>query len=411
MPVHIAELISQMTLEEKAGLCSGADFWHTKAVGRLGIPAMMVSDGPHGLRTQEEGKGINDSIKAVCFPAGCASAASFDVDLVRCLGETIGAEAKAVGLGVVLGPALNIKRSPLCGRNFEYYSEDPTLAGELSAAFINGVQSQGVGTSPKHFAANNQETRRMTCSSNMTERTLREIYLPAFEIAVKKARPWTIMHSYNLINGTYSGESYELLTRILRDEWGFDGFVMSDWGAVSDRVAGLKAGCELEMPASGGVNDQKIVAAVKDGTLPEAVLDKAVARLLNIVLRWADLAAEPAPELDLARDHDTAAAMAAECAVLLQNRGALPLAPGQKVVYIGGFAAAPRYQGGGSSHVNSWRIDQRARRGPRARPRRRICRGLPDRPRPARGGRVPPGCRGRRGRRRGRHLCGPARQL
>ena len=215
---------------------------HTKAVGRLGIPAMMVSDGPHGLRTQEEGKGINDSIKAVCFPAGCASAASFDVDLVRCLGETIGAEAKAVGLGVVLGPALNIKRSPLCGRNFEYYSEDPTLAGELSAAFINGVQSQGVGTSPKHFAANNQETRRMTCSSNMTERTLREIYLPAFEIAVKKARPWTIMHSYNLINGTYSGESYELLSRILRDEWGFDGFVMSDWGAVSDRVAGLKAG-------------------------------------------------------------------------------------------------------------------------------------------------------------------------
>ena len=357
MPVHIAELISQMTLEEKAGLCSGADFWHTKAVGRLGIPAMMVSDGPHGLRTQEEGKGINDSIKAVCFPAGCASAASFDVDLVRRLGETIGAEAKAVGLGVVLGPALNIKRSPLCGRNFEYYSEDPTLAGELSAAFINGVQSQGVGTSPKHFAANNQETRRMTCSSNMTERTLREIYLPAFEIAVKKARPWTIMHSYNLINGTYAGESYELLTRILRDEWGFDGFVMSDWGAVSDRVAGLKAGCELEMPASGGVNDQKIVAAVKDGTLPEAVLDKAVARLLNIVLRWADLAAEPAPELDLARDHDTAAAMAAECAVLLQNRGALPLAPGQKVVYIGGFAAAPRYQGGGSSHVNSWRID------------------------------------------------------
>ena len=168
MPVHIAELISQMTLEEKAGLCSGADFWHTKAVGRLGIPAMMVSDGPHGLRTQEEGKGINDSIKAVCFPAGCASAASFDVDLLRRLGETIGAEAKAVGLGVVLGPALNIKRSPLCGRNFEYYSEDPTLAGELSAAFINGVQSQGVGTSPKHFAANNQETRRMTCSSNMT---------------------------------------------------------------------------------------------------------------------------------------------------------------------------------------------------------------------------------------------------
>ena len=198
MPDTIAELIAQMTLEEKAGLCSGADFWHTKAVGRLNVPSMMVSDGPHGLRTQQEGGGVNDSIQAVCFPAGCAAAASFDTELLRREGETIGEEARAVGLGVVLGPAINIKRSPLCGRNFEYYSEDPCLAGELSAAFVQGVQSRGVGTSPKHFAANNQEYRRMTSSSNMTERTLREIYLPAFEKTVKEARPWTVMSSYKI---------------------------------------------------------------------------------------------------------------------------------------------------------------------------------------------------------------------
>ena len=262
-----------------------------------------------------------------------------------------------MGLGVVLGPAINIKRSPLCGRNFEYYSEDPCLAGELSAAFVQGVQSRGVGTSPKHFAANNQEYRRMTSSSNMTERTLREIYLPAFEKTVKEARPWTVMSSYNRINGTYVGESRTLLTDILRGEWGFDGFVMSDWGAVSDRVAALAAGLDLEMPASGGVNDQKIVAAVRAGTLPEAVLDKAVARVLNIVLRWADLARAPRPALDLARDHETAIRLGAQCAVLLQNRGALPIQPGQKVAYIGGFAATPRYQGGGSSHVNPYRVD------------------------------------------------------
>ncbi len=357
MPANIAELIASMTLEEKAGLCSGADLWYTKAVGRLGVPAMLVSDGPHGLRTQKGGSGTERAATAVCFPAGCAAAASFDTALLRRMGTAIGAEARALGVGVLLGPAVNIKRSPLCGRNFEYYSEDPCLAGELAAAFIRGVQSQGVGTSIKHFAANNQEARRMICSSNMSERTLREIYLPAFETAVKKARPWTVMHSYNRINGAYAGENRQLLTDILRKEWGFDGFVMSDWGAVSDRVAGLKAGCELEMPASGGVNDRKIAAAVRAGTLDEAVLDKAVARILNIVLRWADLAAGPAPELDLAGDHDTAAALAAECAVLLQNRGALPIAQGQRVVYIGGFAQTPRYQGGGSSHVNAWRVD------------------------------------------------------
>ena len=358
MQPAISEILASMTLEEKAGLCSGADFWHTKAVGRLGIPAMMVSDGPHGLRTQKEGGGVNDSITAVCFPAGCAAAASFDPALLRREGATIGAEARAVGVGVVLGPAVNIKRSPLCGRNFEYYSEDPCLAGELAAAYIEGVQSQGVGTSIKHFAANNQEHRRLTSSSNMKERTLREIYLPAFETAVRKAAPWTVMCSYNRINGTYASENKMLLTDILRKEWGFEGFVMSDWGAVADRVRGLEAGLELEMPGCGGVNDQKIVAAVRAGTLDERVLDKAVARILNIVLRHADLAgASVGAELDLPGDHALAAALAADCAVLLQNRGSLPLKQDQKVVYIGGFAAEPRYQGGGSSHVNSYKVE------------------------------------------------------
>ena len=358
MEPAISELLAGMTLEEKAGLCSGADFWHTKAVGRLGVPAMMVSDGPHGLRTQKEGGDVNDSITAVCYPAGCAAAASFDPDLLHREGKAIGAEARAVGVGIVLGPAVNIKRSPLCGRNFEYYSEDPCLAGKLAAAYIQGVQSQGVGTSIKHFAANSQEYRRMTCSSNMTERTLREIYLPAFETAVKEAAPWTVMCSYNRINGTYASENRMLLTDILRKEWGFEGFVMSDWGAVADRVRGLCAGLDLEMPGCGGVNDKKIVAAVRDGSLDEAVLDKAVARILNIVLRHADLAgAAVGAELDLPGDHADPAAMAAECAVLLQNRGSLPLKQGQKVVYIGGFAAAPRYQGGGSSHVNSYKVE------------------------------------------------------
>ena len=358
MEHNIPELVAQLTLEEKAGLCSGADFWHTKTVERLGIPTLMVSDGPHGLRTQDpERDDPNHSRKAVCFPAGCSVAASFDPDLARREGAAIGREARAFGVGVVLGPAINIKRSPLCGRNFEYYSEDPVLAGELAAGYINGVQSQGVGTSIKHFAANSQEYRRMSASSDMTERTLREIYLPAFETAVKKSQPWTVMCSYNRVNDVFASESRMLLTDILRTEWNFKGFVMSDWGAVADRVKGVAAGLDLEMPGSGGVNDAKIVAAVKAGTLSEAALNKAVIRILNIVFRAADEAAAPAPELDLKGDHTIAAELAKECAVLLQNRGVLPLKKGSKVVYIGGFAKTPRYQGGGSSHINPIRVD------------------------------------------------------
>ncbi len=230
---EIENLVTQMTLEEKAGMCSGADFWHLKGIERLGIPSVMVTDGPHGIRKQAgeaDHLGINESEKAVCFPAGCATASSFDRNLARRLGETLGQECQAVDVSVILGPAMNIKRSPLCGRNFEYYSEDPYVSSEMAAAMIEGVQSKNVGTSPKHFLANNQEKRRMTNSSEVDERTLREIYLASFEGAVKKAKPWTIMNSYNRLNGEFVGDNPEYLTRILRNEWGFDGYVMSDWG-------------------------------------------------------------------------------------------------------------------------------------------------------------------------------------
>lgn len=352
---NINELVAQMTLEEKAGLCSGADFWHLKGVERLGIPGVMVSDGPHGLRKQDQEAdhlGINDSIKAVCFPAACATAASFDEALLERMGRALGEECRAEDVSVLLGPAVNIKRSPLCGRNFEYFSEDPYLAGKLAAAQVRGVQSWDVGTSVKHYAANNQEYRRMTCSSDMSERTLREIYLAPFETIVKEARPWTLMCSYNKINGVFASENPHTLTEILRDEWGFDGYVMSDWGAVNDRVKGLAAGLELEMPSSNGVRDAQIVAAVRGGTLEEAVLDKAVARILNIVFRYADVQ-HPEAKFDRAAHHALAAELEKECAVLLQNKGALPLARAAKIAYIGGFAEKPRYQGGGSSHINA----------------------------------------------------------
>ncbi|MCI5647996.1 MAG: glycoside hydrolase family 3 C-terminal domain-containing protein [Fusicatenibacter sp.] len=355
--MDVKKLVARMTLEEKAGMCSGADFWHTKAVERLGIPAVMVSDGPHGLRKQaEEGDhlGINDSIKAVCFPAGCATASSFDRDLLVQIGETLGNECQAENVGVILGPAVNIKRSPLCGRNFEYYSEDPYLASEIAASHIKGVQSKGVGTSIKHFFANNQEHRRMSSSSEMDERTAREIYLAAFEGAVRQSHPWTVMCSYNRINGVYAAENHKSETEILRDEWGFDGFVVSDWGAVNDRVPDLKAGLELEMPSSGGMNDRRIVEAVKNGELEESVLDQAVERILNIVYRFQENR-DPDAVFDRGKDHEKARAAAAECMVLLKNEdGILPLEKEESVVFIGAFAKKPRYQGGGSSHINSF---------------------------------------------------------
>ncbi len=355
--MDVKALVSQMTLEEKAGLCSGLDFWHTKPVERLGVPAVMVSDGPHGLRKQDnkaDHLGVNESIKAVCMPAACATASSFDRALIGRMGEAIGESCQHEQLGVVLGPAVNIKRSPLCGRNFEYFSEDSYLAGEMSAAYINGVQSKNVGTSIKHFAANNQEHRRMSSSSNADERTLREIYFPAFEISVRKAQPWTVMCSYNRVNGVYASENPWLLTDVLRKEWGFGGSVMSDWGAVSDRVAGVAAGLDLEMPGSGGINDRKIIAAVKAGKLDEKIVDQACERILNINYRYLENA-KPETAWDQEADHLLSAKIAAECMVLLKNEGVLPLNKADKVAFIGEFAAKPRFQGGGSSHINCFK--------------------------------------------------------
>ena len=346
-----------MTLEEKAGMCSGLDFWHLKEVEHLGIPKVMVSDGPHGLRKQDEKGdhlGINDSIKAVCFPPAVLSACSFDRGLMEEMGKAIGREAQANDVSVVLGPAVNIKRSPLCGRNFEYYSEDPYLAGEIAAAFVKGVQSQHVGTSIKHFTANNQEYRRMSSSSEVDERTLREIYFPAFETAVKKAQPYTFMCSYNQINGTFASENKWLLTDVLRGEWGFKGYVMSDWGAVNDRVKGLEAGLELEMPASGGDNDAMIVKAVKDGALEEKILDQAVERILRIIFEYADH--RKPQEFTMEKDHEGAQHIAEESMVLLKNENhILPLKTSEKAAFIGGFARNPRFQGGGSSHINCFK--------------------------------------------------------
>lgn len=357
MKRDLKKLISQMTLEEKAGMCSGLDFWHLKGLERLRIPSVMVSDGPHGLRKQDleaDHLGINESIKAVCFPPAVLSACSFDRDLLYELGDAIGKEAQSQDLSVVLGPAVNIKRSPLCGRNFEYYSEDPYLAGEAAASFIRGVQSHHVGTSIKHFAANNQEFNRMSSSSNVDERTLREIYLPAFETAVKKAAPYTVMCSYNRLNGTYASENRWLLTDVLRNEWGFQGYVMSDWGAVNNRVDALKAGLELEMPASGGINDQEIIKAVRDGFLEESVLDQAVERLLNIIFSYTDNREHQTFELE--NDHKLAGKIAEESMVLLKNDQVLPLKEEENVVVIGEFACTPRFQGGGSSHINSFKV-------------------------------------------------------
>lgn len=357
---QINEMIEKMTLEEKASLCSGGDFWHLKGVERLGIPEIMVADGPHGLRKQDEKAdhlGLHDSIQAVCFPAAAGMAASFDRGLYRRVGETLGEECQAERVAVLLGPAVNIKRSPLCGRNFEYMSEDPYLSGELAAAYIEGVQSKHIGTSIKHYAGNNQEKRRSNVSSEISERALREIYLPAFETAVKKAQPWTVMCSYNRINGEYVSQSRKLLTDILRKQWGFQGFVMTDWGACDDRIAGLLAGQDLEMPSSDGVNDRKIVEAVKRGEIEETVLDTAVRRILEKILEYAGHLDETAI-FDREKHHGLAVQAACETIVLLKNEtGLLPLKKNQNYVFIGEFAKKPRYQGGGSSHIHAYRVE------------------------------------------------------
>ena len=351
-------IVSQMTLEEKAAWCGGKDFWHLQGLERLGLPPMMVSDGPHGLRKQDDKAdhlGVNDSIQAVCYPAGCASACCFDPAQLEAMGQALGESCRAEGVGVLLGPAINIKRSPLCGRNFEYLSEDPYLAGKLAAALIRGVQSWGVGTSVKHYACNNQERRRMSVSAQVAQRPLHEIYLAPFELAVKEGKPWTMMCSYNRVNGVYASENRLLLTEILRDKWGFDGFVMSDWGAVSRRVEAVKAGLELEMPGPCPDTTQELIEAVRAGQLDEAVLDQAVARMVSIVLAWRDAQVGEAV-FDREAQHQLAARLETRCAVLLKNTGVLPLRRDQKLAYLGGYAQKPRYQGGGSSHINATRV-------------------------------------------------------
>lgn len=371
--LDVKKLVNELTLEEKASLCSGADFWHTKAIDRLNIPAAMVSDGPHGIRKQEslaDHMGVAESIKAIGFPTASAMACSFDRDLLHKVGDALGEECVAEDLAVLLGPGINMKRSPICGRNFEYYSEDPVVAGELGAAFVNGVQEHGVGTSLKHFAANNQEWRRMSISAEIDERTLREIYLAAFETLVKKAQPWTIMCSYNRINGVYSCENDWLLNKVLRDEWGFEGLVMTDWGAMDERVPSLKAGLDLEMPDCHGETDKLIVKAVQNGELEEPVLDTAVERILTMVDKYltARKGIDPASMVhplpssvergyDVAAHHALARTTAEQSAVLLKNEDILPLQKDKKIAFIGEFAKVPRIQGGGSSHINNTSVE------------------------------------------------------
>lgn len=355
---QIQTLIARMTLEEKASLCSGGDFWHTKAIERLGIPALTMSDGPSGLRKQDgSGKmGLHESKQSVSFPTGSLVAASFDRDVLTTLGETLGEEAASEDIDILLGPAMNIKRSPLCGRNFEYYSEDPTLSSKLASAYVKGLQSKGVGACPKHFYANNMENRRMTASSELDERTAREIYLASFEEMVKESKPRSIMCSYNKINGVYAAQNKEALTDILRKHWGFDGIVVSDWGAVNDRAADLAAGLDLEMPTSHGSGPKRIMEAIADGTLDEQTLDTACARILDTVFRLKN-EKQSVSECDWADHHKIASEIAAESMVLLKNEGLLPLRPEQKVAFIGKYAARPRYQGGGSSHVQPWKVE------------------------------------------------------
>ena len=354
---NIRELVSQLTLEEKAGLTSGRDNWFTKAVDRLGIPSIRTSDGPHGLRTQggeEASLAEEHSMPAICFPTASAVACSFDRELLRRMGEELGKECQAYGVNVLLGPGVNMKRSPLCGRNFEYFSEDPVLAGELGTAMVQGVQSQGIGTSLKHFFANNQEHRRMDSSSDMDERTMREIYLPAFETVVKKAQPWTVMASYNKIDGVHSTANKTYLDGVLRKEWGFEGLVVSDWGATHDRPAAVEAGCDLTMPAED--TDAEVVKAVQEGRLSMEALDACCVRLLELAFKSAEnQKKDPAP-LDFEGGHALARQIAGECMVLLKNDGILPLNKSTKAAFIGTFAEKPRYQGGGSSHINSWKV-------------------------------------------------------
>jgi beta-glucosidase len=353
-----ADIVAQLSLLEKAALLSGANTWQTREIPRLGVPAIWMADGPHGIRKQlgsADHLGIHGSEPATCFPTAATLANSWDESLAAEVGSALGREASAQGVHVLLGPGLNIKRSPLGGRDFEYFSEDPELSGRLAAAMIRGIQSEGVAATPKHFAVNSQELRRMVSDSIIDERTLREIYLTAFEIVVREANPWALMSSYNRVNGVYAHEHEHLLREILREEWGFAGAVISDWGGGNDIAESVRAGGTLEMPSSGFASTREIIAAVRDGRLSEGDVDARVGELLDLVARVTARAVTAAVDTDA--HHDLARRAAGESAVLLKNENRiLPLAPGTRVALIGELAETPRYQGSGSSEVNPTRL-------------------------------------------------------
>ncbi len=356
---YIDKIIDSMTLEDKIALCSGATFWESKKYEKYGIPALFMCDGPHGLRKQEnlsDMLGINKSRQATCFPAEVSTAASWDPKLLEQIAEAIGQEAKDQGVGLVLGPGANLKRNPLCGRNFEYFSEDPYLSGKLAAGFIKGMESQGIGTSLKHFALNSQEKSRFTSNSVIDDRSMREMYLTAFEIAVKEGKPSTVMCAYPKINGVHCSDNKGLLTDILRDEWGFDGMVVTDWGGMNDRIESFKAGCDLSMPGGSDYMEKEALVAVREGTLSEKCVNNSAARVLKLVFRAAETLKEKT-NCDYKSHHELAKKAAVEAAVLLKNEdNILPLRKNDKIAVIGAMAKQMRYQGAGSSHINPTKL-------------------------------------------------------
>ncbi len=360
MKQDVKKIIAALTLEEKAALLQGKTTWETYSFEKKGVPSMFLSDGPHGLRKQAgagDHLGLNASLPATCFPTAATMANTWNPELGEKLGDALGEEAAVNGVQVVLGPGLNIKRSPLCGRNFEYFSEDPYLAGKMAAAYVRGIQGRGAAACPKHFAVNSQEARRMAMDSVVDERTLREIYLTGFEIAVKEGKAKAIMSAYNMVNGTYANESKHLLQDILRREWGFDGFVVTDWGGSNSHTEGVRCGSALEMPAPGPDSALELIDAVRTGKLPEKVLNERLAELLSVVFATKEAQAGAGEAFDIDAHHAIARSCAAESIVLLENDGILPLAEGTRVALIGDFAKKPRYQGAGSSVVNPTKLE------------------------------------------------------
>lgn len=353
------ELLLGLSLEEKVALCSGSDFWHTKGLKHFNIPALMLADGPHGLRKQLEAAdmlGVNESLPATCFPTAVSTACSWDEGLLGEIGQAVALEAQANGVGLVLGPGANIKRNPLCGRNFEYFSEDPYLSGRLSASYIKRAEATGIGTCLKHFALNSQEYKRFSSDSVADERTMREIYLAGFEMAVKEGKPSAVMSSYNVINGKPASGNKYLLTEVLRDEWGFEGMVVTDWGGMNNRIEGFEAGCDLVMPGGSAYMEAETIQAVKRGVLEETAVDKCAARVIRLITEKNKVLENPA-DVNMGAHHELACRAAAESAVLMKNDdGLLPLSSKQKLLFIGDMAKNPRYQGSGSSHINPWKL-------------------------------------------------------